>query len=77
MKRILIALTLPAVALTISFSGAQTPNATQEQQQLLALVKEVQTQQAQLAENQAKIDEKLVGIAEAVREARLYSKRSR
>jgi hypothetical protein len=76
MKRILIALILPAVALTISFSGAQTPGANQEQR-LLALVKEVQTQQAQLAENQAKIDEKLVGIAEAIREARLYSKRSR
>ena len=46
-------LSLIALA-TIPFAVAQTPDANQEQK-LLALIKEVQTQQAQLAENQTKI----------------------
>ena len=75
MKRILIALILPAVLFMVSFSAAQTPDANQ--QRLLALIKEVQTQQTQLAENQAKIDEKLNEVADIIREARLYGKRSR
>ena len=76
MKRLLTALVLPAVLLTISFSGAQTPDANQEQR-LLALIKEVQVQQAQLAENQAKIEEKINELEETIRDARLYSKRSK
>jgi hypothetical protein len=60
----------------MSFSAGQTPDANQEQK-LLALIKEVQTQQAQLAENQAKIEEKLAEVAESVRTARIYSKRER
>ena len=76
MKPILFALILPVVLFTISFSRAQTPDANQEQK-LLALIKEVQTQQAQLAENQAKIEEKLAEVAETVRTARIYSKRER
>jgi septal ring factor EnvC (AmiA/AmiB activator) len=76
MKRILTALVLSAVLLTISFSDAQTPDANQEQR-LLALIKEVQTQQAQLAENQAKIEEKINLIEETVHDARIYSKRSK
>ena len=76
MKPILIALLLPAVLLTISFSSAQTPEANQEQK-LLALIKEVQTQQAQMAENQAKIDEKINELADTIREARLFSKRAK
>jgi len=76
MNRILSALALPAVLLTISFSSAQTPDANQEQK-LLALIKDVQTQQAQMAANQAKIDEKLNDLADIIRDARLYSKRSR
>ena len=76
MNRILSALAPPAVLLTMSFSSAQTPDANQEQK-LLALIKEVQTQQAQMAANQAKIDEKLNDLADIIRDARLYSKRSR
>jgi septal ring factor EnvC (AmiA/AmiB activator) len=76
MKRILTALVLSGVLLTISFSDAQTPDANQEQR-LLALIKEVQTQQAQLAENQAKIEEKINLIEETVHDARIYSKRSK
>jgi endonuclease III len=76
MKRILLALLLPGTLLVMSFSAAQTPDANQEQK-LLALIKDVQTQQAQLAANQAKIEEKLVEVAETVRTARIYTKRER
>jgi endonuclease III len=76
MKRILLALLAPGTLLVMSFSAAQTPDANQEQK-LLALIKEVQTQQTQLAENQAKIEEKLTDVAEAVRTARIYTKRER
>jgi hypothetical protein len=48
----------------------------QDQQQLAALAKEVQGQLATLADNQAKIDAKLVSIAEALRLARIYASRS-
>jgi len=75
MKRRLLALSL-AATLTIPFGVAQTPDANQEQR-LLALVKEVQAQQGQMAENQQKIEEKLVTVAETVRTARLYSKREK
>lgn len=76
MKRILIALILPIALLAISFSKAQTPDANQDQK-LAALVKEIQIQQAQMAENQAKIDEKITELEETIRDARIYSKRSR
>jgi len=76
MKRILLTLLLPGTLLVMSFSAAQTPDANQEQK-LLALIKDVQTQQAQLAANQAKIEEKLAEVAETVRTARIYTKRER
>jgi hypothetical protein len=76
MKRILLALLAPGTLLVMSFSAAQTPDTNQEQR-LLALIKEVQTQQTQLAENQAKIEEKLAEVAETVRTARIYTKRER
>ena len=75
MKRILLALLLPATLMVMSFSGAQTPDANQEQR-LLALIKEVQTQQAQTAENQKKIETKLAEIGETVRVARIFAGRS-
>jgi len=62
-------------ALLIFSSSIAQPS--DSEQQLLALVKEVQTQQAQIADNQAKIDAKLVEVAEAVRLARIYSKRGK
>ena len=43
--------------------------------QLEAMFKEVQAQQIQIAENQAKIDAKLATLAEAIRVARIYSSR--
>ena len=48
-----------------------------EQQQVVALTKEVQGQQATIAENQTKIDAKLVTIAEALRQAKIYAGRGR
>jgi len=75
MKRILLALLLPATLTVMSFSGAQTPDANQEQR-LLALIKEVQTQQTQMVENQKKIETKLAEIGETVRAARIFAGRS-
>ncbi len=43
--------------------------------QLSVAIKEIQAQQALIADNQAKIDAKLVTIAEAVRVARIYASR--
>jgi hypothetical protein len=60
----------------VASTVAQAPEANQEAT-LLALIKEVQTQQAQLAENQAKIEEKLATVSETIQTARIYSKRER
>jgi cell division protein FtsL len=57
-----------------SITRAQAPGVPSEQR-LLELVKEVQTQQGQIAENQTKIDEKLTEVAETVRVARIFSSR--
>ena len=75
MNRISLIALLAAV-FGISASIAQIPDANQEAR-LLALIKEVQTQQAQLAANQAKIEEKLATVSETVRTARIYTKRER
>jgi hypothetical protein len=47
------------------------------EEQLLALVKQVQEQQAQIVSNQKKIDGKLADLAETIRTARIFSSRSR
>jgi hypothetical protein len=72
---------LMAVFAAVSFvalvtTPGQTPQANQNDQQVLALVKDVQAQQAQLIANQAKIDSKLADLAETIRIARIYSSRS-
>jgi hypothetical protein len=75
---------LPALIVTcllgLAFSApAAEPSKEneREQQQLLALAKEVQGQQAAIADNQTKIDAKMATIAEALRQARIYSTRGR
>ena len=73
MKRLFISAFLLFGAVT--FSGAQTP--ADDQQELLALIKEVQAQQKVIADNQAKIDAKLAEVTEAVRLARIYAKREK
>ena len=75
MARTFIVLIVSAVLLMVSFSDAQTPGAGQEQA-LLALIKEIQTQQAQMAENQKEIETKLADVSETVRVARIYAGRS-
>lgn len=46
-------------------------------QQIVALTKEVQSQQTAIAENQTKINEKLAAVAEAIRQAKIYAGRGR
>ncbi|HEY2615172.1 MAG TPA: hypothetical protein VGI42_05645 [Chthoniobacterales bacterium] len=65
-------LSLALVAASPAPDALKTPP---PDQQLLALVKEVQTQQITIAENQAKIDAKLAAIAEYLRLAQIYSSR--
>jgi hypothetical protein len=73
---------LPALIATCLFgllvgSPAAEPSKEneREQQQVLALAKEVQAQQAMIADNQTKIDAKMATIAEELRLARIYSSR--
>lgn len=66
-------------ALSITLIGASATRGREpkanSKHPLLTLVKEVQAQQAQVADNQAKIDAKLAEIAEAIRLARIYVSR--
>jgi len=73
MNRVLLLLTI--ALLGVSAGVAQTPDANQEAK-LLALITEVQTQQAQMADNQKKIEERLANIGETVRVARIFAGRS-
>jgi ABC-type transporter MlaC component len=76
MKRLPALIALFSLALLVAAPAAEAPSASQQQeQQVLAVVKEVQGQQAAIAENQAKIDAKLATIAEYLRLARIYSSR--
>jgi hypothetical protein len=56
---------------------AQAPNTKDQDEQLLALMKQVQEQQGQIVTNQKKIDSKLADLAETIRTARLFSSRTR
>ena len=75
MKRIFL---ISLLAFAAGFNSvAQAPDLKEEHAQVIALVKEVQSQQAQILANQNKIDSKLVEVAEAIRIARIFSSRSR
>ena len=65
---------LGLLALFATLAAAQSPLPA-DQKQLEALMKEVQNQQMQMAANQAKIDAKLVTLAEAIRIAKIYASR--
>ena len=52
--------------------AAQAP-ASKDDQELLTLIKEVQAQQAQIADNQTKIEAKMADLAETIRVARLFA----
>jgi hypothetical protein len=73
MNRIIISIAALALIGVGSSIGAEPANAND--QQAAALVKEIQAQQAQMAENQAAIEKKLATVAEAVRQARIYATR--
>lgn len=76
MKRIIRTAIVAMGLLSVPLLPAVEPALTAaEQQQVLAVIKEIQTQQATIAENQVKIDEKLAAVAEAIRVARIYSSR--
>lgn len=66
--------TLLITSLVMMGLGAEMAHA--EPQQPLALVKELQVQQVQLADNQTKIETKIADLAETVRVARIYANRS-
>jgi hypothetical protein len=71
MKKITL---LGLCAVFASTVGAQSPGPA-DQKQLETMLKQVQDQQALMAQNQAKIDERLVTLAEAIRVAKIYSSR--
>ena len=73
MKRITAIIAMGLLTLPPLF--AQTVPGGGEQPQTVALIKEIQAQQASIAENQAKIDTRLVVLAEAIRVARIYASR--
>jgi len=67
-----------ALSATIGVSAAEpSKESDRDQQQAIALAKELQTQQTAIADNQKKIDEKMAAIAEALRQARIYAGRGR
>jgi hypothetical protein len=76
MKLPFLAVLFSATLLVLPFGVAQTPNSAEEEK-LLALVKQVQIQQAQITDNQLKIESKLVDLAETIRVARIHSARAR
>jgi len=64
-----------AIIILASSAPAQAPQQNPAQAELAALIKEVRAQQAAMAANQAKIDEKLATLTEIIRVARIYSSR--
>jgi hypothetical protein len=76
MKRLPALAALLFLALITLAPAAEAPGGIeQEVQQVLAVAREVQGQQAAIAENQVKIDTKLATIAEYLRTARIYTTR--
>jgi hypothetical protein len=75
MNRSFLAVLLFSVLSALSSSVAQAPD-SQNAQRLLALTKEVQAQEAQMADNQKQIETKLAEVGEAIRVAKIYGGRS-
>jgi len=77
MKSLLALTVVCSLFLLAAAPAAEAPGASQQEvEQVLAVVREVQLQQASIAENQTKIDAKLAAIAENMRVARIYSTRA-
>jgi hypothetical protein len=64
-----------AIITLASSAPAQAPQQGPVQAELAGLIKEVRAQQAAMAANQAKINEKLATLTESIRVARIYSSR--
>jgi hypothetical protein len=75
MKKLTIFATLVLLASSIGAQSPAPPVASPEQKQIEILISAIQEQQTRIAENQAKIDEKLAIVVEAARVARIYSSR--
>jgi len=75
MKRLPALTAIFSLALLVAAPAAEAPDSRPQEQQVLAVAKEVQAQQAAIAENLAKMDAKLVTIAESLRVARIYATR--
>jgi hypothetical protein len=58
-----------------SSAPAQAPQHNPAQAEVAGLITEVRAQQAAIAANQVKINEKLATLAESIRVARIYSSR--
>jgi hypothetical protein len=76
MKSIVLALLVSATLVVSPFSLAQTPDSGRDEK-ILALMKEVQNQQAQIVDNQAKIETRLADLAETIRLARIFAARAK
>ena len=74
MKRTISSVALVLMALVITSGSGQT-SGTKDDQDLLALVSDVQAQQARMVDNQGKIDAKMVDVLEAIRVARIFAGR--
>lgn len=74
MKRTISCVALALVTLTMTTGSGQT-SGPREDEQLLALIDEVQAQQVRIAENQGKIDAKMAEVMEAIRVARIFAGR--
>jgi hypothetical protein len=78
MKRLPVLTAFCSLSFLVAAPAAEAPTAIREQvEQVLAVAKAVQVQQAAIAENQAKIDAKLAAVAENIRVARLYATRAK
>ncbi len=69
------AIALISLFAVLPFRGAE-PTAAKQDEQLAALVKELQAQNAAIAQNQVAIEAKLATVAETVRIARIYASRA-
>lgn len=71
----LAAIALISLFAVLPFRGAE-PAAAKQDEQLAALVKELQAQNAAISQNQVAIEAKLATVAETVRIARIYASRA-
>jgi hypothetical protein len=76
MKRLSVIAFLTLALLLLKPAIAQTPASAKETEELKTLISDVQAQQKEIAENQAKIDAKLATLSETIREARIFSSRA-